>query len=120
VSPSLIDDALNGRTVNAIRAMETETNNRIDTARRADLFVTQWQRLRAQRERLAGWQNEDARHRVDANMAGMGKALLRDPQVESLLSNRREDLGLKPVGGSSLSHDIQSWLSLSRGRNIGV
>ena len=120
VSPSLIDDALNGRTVNAIRAMETETNNRIDTARRADLFVTQWQRLRAQRERLAGWQNEDARHRVDANMAGMGKALLRDPQVESLLSNRREDLGLRPVGGSSLSHDIQSWLSLSRGRNIGV
>jgi len=119
-SPALIEEAAVGRTANAIRAMQLETEIRVDAGQRADRFVTEWQRLRSQRDKLPGWQNEDARHKVEAKMTAMGKELARDPQVESLLRNRRIELGLKPATGASLSHDIQSWLGLSRGRGIGM
>jgi hypothetical protein len=52
-------------------------------------------------------------------MATMAKSLERDPQLESLLRNRMKELGIRPAGGASLSHDLQRWLSLSRERRLG-
>jgi len=52
-------------------------------------------------------------------MTGMAKSLERDPQLESLLRNRVKELGIRSSGGASLSHDLQNWLGLSRGRGLG-
>jgi hypothetical protein len=42
------------------------------------------------------------------------------PQLESLLQNRRAELGLKSTGTGSLSHDLQRHLGLSRGIGISM
>lgn len=49
----------------------------------------------------------------------MAKSLHRDPQLESLLKNRRLELGIKMPSGQSLSHELQDVLALSRSRGIG-
>lgn len=115
----LIDQAANGRTAAAIRAMALEAELRIDGARRADQFVAAWQhnvrRLHAH-ERSGDY---DAGDRVRSNLTDMAKSLHRDPQLESLLRNRVKDLGISKVSGSSISHELLISPGLSRGRGLG-
>lgn len=114
----LIDQAANGRTAAAIRAMTLESELRIDGARRADQFVTAWRhnvrRLHAH-ERSGDY---DAGDRVRSNLTDMAKSLHRDPQLESLLRNRVKDLGIGKVSGASLSHELLNSPGLSRGRGL--
>jgi Ti-type conjugative transfer relaxase TraA len=117
--PALVEDAAKGRTAAAIRAMQIETELRTDPELRADRFVRAWQQLRAQRDRLGGWENEGARKGVEQRMAAMGKGLERDPQVESLLRKKATQLGLPDHDGRRLSQAIPDWLSHSRDRGIG-
>jgi len=119
-TPALIDEAAKGRTSATIRAMQLETEIRIDTGQRADCFVAEWQRLRTQHDKLSGWEQEERRGRVEFRMEAMAKELQRDPQLESLLRNRRIELGLKARASASLSHELQDYLGLSRGRGIGM
>lgn len=60
------------------------------------------------------------RDEARANLNDMAKSLHRDPQLESLLHNRRAELGLKPSATGSLSHDLQQWLGRSRGLGISM
>jgi len=114
----LIDQAANGRTAAAIRAMALESELRIDCIRRADQFVGAWQqnmrRLHAH-ERSGVY---DAGDRVRSNLTDMAKSLHRDPQLESLLRNRVKDLGIGKVSGASLSHELLNSPGLSRGRGL--
>jgi hypothetical protein len=117
--PELIDEPAKGRTAATIRAMQFEADLRAEAGQRADRFVTEW---RQQVERYRGFQkagDHDAADHARSRMAGMAKSLERDPQLESLLRNRRIDLGLKPESGGGLSHDLQDYLGLSRERGIG-
>jgi Ti-type conjugative transfer relaxase TraA len=118
-APTLVDEAAKGRTSVAVSAMQMEAELRIDTGRRADRFVTQWQQQvrRCQGQRKA-W-DYDAADRTHAELADMVKSLERDPQLESLLRSRRVELGLKAAGGASLSHDLTERLGLSRSVGIG-
>ena len=61
---------------------------------RAERFVERWQELQGQRRELRGWQHDDARAKVESHMNGMTKSLERDPQVDSILRNRRQELGI--------------------------
>ena len=119
-TPALIEEAARGRTAATIRAMQLETEIRIDTGQRADRFVAEWQRLRTLRDKLSGWEQEERLGRVEFRMEAMAKELQRDPQLESLLRNRRIELGLKARASASLSHELQDYLGLSRGRGIGI
>lgn len=114
----LIDQAANGRTAAAIRAMALEAELRIDCTRRADQFVAAWQhnvrRLHAH-ERGGDY---DAGDRVRSNLTDMAKSLHRDPQLESLLRNRVKDLGIGKPSGASLSHELLNSPGLSRGRGL--
>jgi len=118
-NPSLVDEAAKGRTAAVIRAMVMEAELRTDRTVRADRFVANWSshaRRAASLDRAGeGWRADDVRQRM-ATMAG---SLERDPQLESLLRNRVKELGIRPAGGASLSHDLQRWLSLSRDRGLG-
>jgi hypothetical protein len=53
-------------------------------------------------------------------MHAMAKALHRDPQLESLLRNRTQDLGLASQKGASISQGLQQWLDRSRNLGIGL
>ncbi len=62
----------------------------------------------------------DAADRTRASLRDMAKSLQRDPQLESLLRNRRTELGLSSRAKESLSHELAEHLGLSRSRGIGL
>ena len=117
--PELLADAASGRTTAVIRAMTLEAELRIDTGRRADRFVADWQRQVRHFERLTSTGDHVAAHEVREGMNVTARSLERDPQVESLLRSRVRELGIGRPSGGSLSHDLQDWRSLSRGLGIG-
>ncbi|MGR4891028.1 Ti-type conjugative transfer relaxase TraA [Sphingopyxis sp. LARHCG72] len=85
--------------------------------KRAELFVASWQKESAQARKAPSYAARDA---ARASLNDMAKSLHRDPQLESLLRNRRADLGLKPSATGSLSHDLQQYLGRSRGMGISM
>ncbi|CAH1647944.1 MULTISPECIES: Ti-type conjugative transfer relaxase TraA [Chelatococcus] len=96
------------------RAMQADPNVR------ADRFVERWQALQEQRQQLRGWQHDEARGKVEGQMNGLTKSLERDPQVESILRNRRQELG---IGQHTRQSERISWelqQSLTRGRSLGL
>ena len=117
--PGLIDEAAGGRTTAAVRAMMLESEVRNDPALRAERFVEDWQKLRGQRQALHHAGDDAGIRRVRSDMSVMAKSLERDAQVESLLKKRLPELGMKASGSASLSHDLQEWLGISRGRGLG-
>ncbi|MGQ0280437.1 Ti-type conjugative transfer relaxase TraA [Sphingopyxis sp. Q841] len=86
-----------------------------EVEKRAELFVAAWKKESAQARKAPTYAARDA---ARANLNDMAKSLHRDPQLESLLQNRRADLGLKSSATGSLSHDLQQYLG--RGRSMGI
>jgi len=124
---SLIPEAVKGRTDRAIQAMEQQARLRIEAQRiatanerRADAFVDQWQRQSEQYRVLRKGGSAAASDKVRASLVGMAKGLERDPQLESVLANRRPQLGLDATSTKTLSQDLQKSLGLSRGLGIGM
>jgi Ti-type conjugative transfer relaxase TraA len=132
-SYQLTKDAAEGRTAGAMAAMDRQdaaraaeraaaertTRDRVrlaaDTEKRADLFVATWKKESA---RVKDAPTYAARDAARANLSNMAKSLHRDPQLESLLQNRRAQLGLDVMSTKALSQDLQ--LSLGRGRGMGI
>lgn len=115
----LIDEAAQGRTSSAIGAMVMEAELRASPERRADRFIEDWQKL-AKAHRSACHVGDDAGARaIGQQMGALGKSMERDAQAESLIRKRLPELGIRPRGGASISHSIQDWLGLSRGRGLG-
>lgn len=96
------------------RAMQADPNVR------ADRFVERWQELQGQRQQLHGWQHDEARGKVEGQMQGLAKGLERDPQVESILRNRRQEIGIGQHTRQSegISRELEQ--SLTRGRSMGL
>jgi Ti-type conjugative transfer relaxase TraA len=103
-----------------IERLDHERVMQADPNVRADRFVNRWQELQAQRQQLRGWQHDEARGKVEGQMNGLTKSLERDPQVESILRNRRQELGIGQHMRQSegISRELQQ--SLTRGRRMGL
>lgn len=132
-SYQLTKDAAEGRTAGAVAEMDRQDAARAaeraaaeraardrvrlaaDTEKRADLFVATWKKESA---RVKDAPTYAARDAARANLSDMAKSLYRDPQLESLLQNRRAQLGLDVMSTKTLSQDLQ--LSLGRGRGMGI
>ncbi|MCK9552687.1 MAG: Ti-type conjugative transfer relaxase TraA, partial [Aquamicrobium sp.] len=96
------------------RAMQADPNVR------ADRFVERWQELQGRRQQLRGWQHDEARGKVEGQMQGLAKSLERDPQVDSILRNRRQELGIGQHMRQSEGVARELEQSLTRGRSIGL
>jgi hypothetical protein len=118
--PSLLSDAAKGRTERIIRALQAEAEIRTNPALRADRFVAEWQGMSKAYSRMERAYDFDGAKAVRANMAGMAKSLERDPQLESILRNRKIELGLSAPSGPSIGADLMDHLGLGRGRGIGL
>lgn len=132
-SYQLTKDAAEGRTDGAMAGMDRRDAGRAaeraaaeraardrvrlaaDTEKRADLFVATWKKESARAKDAPTYAVRDA---ARANLSDMAKSLHRDPQLESLLQNRRAQLGLDVMSTKTLSQDLQ--LSLGRGRGMGI
>ena len=119
---SLAREAGAGRVNRAIRALQLETEIRTDPQRRADRFVERWQKL----DRTSLRQYQAGQMSVyDATRAAMGdmaKSLQRDPQLESILANRKRELGINFESGRRLGAEL-AWnhgIDLGRGLGIGL
>jgi Ti-type conjugative transfer relaxase TraA len=118
--PELTREAADGRSQGAIRAMQLESEIRVDPVQRADRFVNDWQQLGQARAVMQRSGNDNGSRRVESRMADMANGLERDPQVESLLRNRTRELGLGKDIGRDLSRDLAASVSFERTRSIGM
>ena len=118
--PELMAEAASGRTANTVRAMQLEAEIRTNPTMRADRFVENWQRLHQQRNQAFQSGNYSRAEAVTSSMGAMAKGLERDVQVDSLLRNRKIELGLHASGSGGISHQLLEYLGLGRGRGLGI
>jgi hypothetical protein len=121
-NPELALEAASGNTARAIRALQLETELRTNPGRRADRFVERWQKL--DQTSLRQYQAGDiSGYRATRSAMGdMARSLERDPQLESLLANRKRDLGIAFETGRRLGQELAftHGIDLGRGRGIGI
>ena len=121
-NPDLAREAAGGRLNRAIRAQQLETELRINPGRRADRFVDDWQKLdqaslrRYQAGDISGYRS------ARSAMGDMARSLERDPQLESLLANRKRELGITFESGRRLGLELafSHGIDLGRGRSRGI
>ena len=121
-NPELAPEAATGRPARAIRALQLETELRTDPSRRADRFVERWQKLdhTSQRQYQAG--DMSGYKATRSAMGDMAKSLERDPQLESILANRKRELGIAFESGRRLGLELAftHGIDLGRGRGLGL
>jgi len=121
-NPELAEQAASGNPARAIRALQLETELRTDPARRADRFVERWHKLdqTCQRQYQAG--DISGYKTTRASMGDMAKSLERDPQLESILANRKAELGIQMENGRRLGAALAfaHGIDIGRGRGIGI
>jgi Ti-type conjugative transfer relaxase TraA len=121
-NPDLAREAAGGRLNRAIRAQQLETELRINPGRRADRFVNDWQKLdQASRHRYQAGDISGYRSARSA-MGDMARSLERDPQLESLLADRKRELGIAFESGHRLGLELalSHGIDLGRGRSRGI
>jgi hypothetical protein len=120
--PDLAHEAAGGRVNRAIRALQLETEMRIDPNRRADRFVERWQELKqtSQHQYQAG--DMSGCRSTRSAMGDMARSLERDPQLESILENRKRELGISFESGRRLGLELAftHGIDLGRGRGLGI
>ena len=118
----LAHEAAGGRVNRAIRALQLETELRIDPSRRADRFVQRWRELKqtSQQQYQAG--DMSGCRATRSAMGDMARGLERDPQMESILANRKRELGISFETGRRLGHELAftHGIDLGRGRGLGI
>jgi Ti-type conjugative transfer relaxase TraA len=121
-NPELVREAAGGQVNRAVRALQLETELRTDPSHRADRFVQRWQKLdyTSQRQYQAG--DMSGYKATRSAMGDMAKSLERDPQLESILANRKQDLGIGIDSGRRLGIELafSHGIDLGRGRGLGL
>jgi hypothetical protein len=121
-NPDLAREAAGGQVSRAVRALQLETELRTNPSRRADRFVERWQKL--DRASLRQYQAGDISGYKAARsaMGDMARGLERDPQLESILANRKRELGIAFESGRRLGLELafSHGIDLGRGRGIEI
>jgi hypothetical protein len=123
-NPELVREAGAGRVNPVVLALQLETEIRTgpddDPSRRADRFVERWQKLdrSSQRQYQAG--DMSGYKSTRSAMSDMAKSLERDPQLESLLANRKRQLGINVDSGRRLGAELALSHGIGKGRGIGI
>ena len=82
------------RTAELRAALDTEARVRSDPNRQAERLVKTWRGLEAERERTGGYEKREAREQVNERLKSLASELKRDPQLESILQQRSQELGI--------------------------
>ena len=93
---------------------------RQDPALRADVFVQRWQALERQRRLLLRDHETTRANQLGDRMIGMAKGLERDPQVESILRNRKVQLGLPEIPTRSIGQSLADMIGRGRSRGLEI
>jgi hypothetical protein len=82
------------RTALLVSGIRQEERIRQDPNLQAERLVKIWSGLEAEHRRLKGWKHDEARGKVEIRMKAFVADLKRDPQLESILRNRQQELGV--------------------------
>jgi Ti-type conjugative transfer relaxase TraA len=82
------------RTALLVSGIRQEERIRQDPNLQAERLVKVWAGLEAEHRRLKGWEHDEARGKVETRMKAFVADLKRDPQLESILRNRQQELGV--------------------------
>ncbi len=80
------------RTALLVSGIRQEERIRQDPNLQAERLVKVWSGLEAEHRRLKGWEHDEARGKVETRMKAFVADLKRDPQLESILRNRQQEL----------------------------
>jgi Ti-type conjugative transfer relaxase TraA len=83
------------RTALLVSGIRQEERIRQDPNLQAARLVKVWNGLEAEHRRLKGWEHDEARGKVETRIKAFVADLKRDPQLESILRNRQQELGIK-------------------------
>ena len=121
-NPELAHEAATGRVNRAVRALQLETEIRTEPIRRADRFVQRWRALDRASQHQYELGDMSGYKSTRSAMGDMAKSLERDPQLESILANRKKDLGIEIASGRRLGHELafSHGIDLGRGRGLGL
>ncbi|MBU2588883.1 MAG: Ti-type conjugative transfer relaxase TraA, partial [Alphaproteobacteria bacterium] len=121
-NPELAREAGSGQVRRAVQALQLETELRTDPQRRADRFVARWQELGQTSQHQYKVGDMSGYKATRSAMGDMAKSLERDPQLESILANRKRELGISFDSGRSLGRELAftHGIDLGRGRGIGI
>jgi hypothetical protein len=120
--PDLASEVAGGRLNRAIRALQLETELRIDPGCYADRFVERWQKLDQSSLRQFQAGDMSGYRSTRSAMGDMARSLERDPQLESILENRKRELGISFESGRRLGIELAftHGIDLGRGRGLGI
>ena len=119
VSNAMMELSGDERTRSLIKGLNEERLALADPHIRADRVVERWQSLSREQERLQNWRHNKERAPIETAMQEVAKEIARDPQLDSILRNRRLELGLaRSAGFESLAHELER--SIARDRDLGI
>jgi Ti-type conjugative transfer relaxase TraA len=119
-SRSLTQETAAGNPRRAIQVLQVEAEIRVNPQLRADRFVQQWQRLAVRRQELYAKGDYSGRDKLTDSMDGMARGLERDPQVESILENRKRELGISISSSSGISMSLLDEIGRGRQRGLSI
>ncbi|WP_157082381.1 Ti-type conjugative transfer relaxase TraA, partial [Sphingomonas pruni] len=119
---SLAPEAASGDSRRAREQIAVEKEVRTDPVKRADRFIERWNRLNDHMERAYADGDLPTEKAMRGHMAEMAKSLERDAQLESILANRKLELGIVFDSGRRLGAELayNYGIDLGRGRGIGI
>ncbi len=117
--PSLVSEAANGQTQRTIRAMQIEAEMRNDPQLRAQRFVDDWKHHDQQRDKFSRSGDDFRAIQHNNKLDDLRDTLRRDPQIDSILLNRKLELKRELERGG---HDmgLVEHLGISRRRELGI
>lgn len=102
-----------------VAGMERERALQADPNVRADRLIQTWQELQGERQELRGRQHDEARGKVEGQMRKVAGSIERDPQVESIVCSRAQELGINQVQrDQKITQQMEQ--QLDRGRDLGL
>jgi len=102
-----------------VAGMDRERALQADPDVRADRLIKTWQELQGERQELRGWQNDEARGKVEGEMRKVAGSIERDPQVESIVRARAQELGINQVQrDQKITQQMEQ--QLTQGRSQGL
>lgn len=104
-----------------IAGMDRERACQADPNVRAERFIQRWGELKAERQELREPQHDEARGKVEGEMRNMSQSLERDPQLQSTLRSRAQELGVSHLGREqSLAREMERQLTQGRSQSQGI
>jgi 2-oxoglutarate dehydrogenase complex dehydrogenase (E1) component-like enzyme len=103
-----------------IYTLQLETELRTDPQLRADRFVEHWQKLDHTSQHQYQTGNMSGYKATRAAMGDMAKSFARDPQLESILENRKRALGIEIETGRRLGQELAFNYGIDIGRGLSI